>query len=208
MVDLYCERLGDGLLGEPFNFISNMAFFLSGYLVWRLIKKSANLDKSIYFLMSLIFIIGLGSSVFHSFARSWALMMDVIPISIFQVTYLWIYLRKRIRLPILYTVLFLTLLLILSGIAFIFSDILNGSIMYIPAFLFILGLGIWHYMRGNIERYNLLFASGIFCLSLTFRSIDQIICPYFPTGSHFIWHLLNGILLYVLMRDLILNYNK
>jgi hypothetical protein len=37
------------------------------------------------------------------------------------------------------------------------------------------------------------------------RSIDGAVCAYVPMGTHFLWHLLNGIVLYLSMRALILN---
>jgi hypothetical protein len=41
---------------------------------------------------------------------------------------------------------------------------------------------------------------GIFSLSLVLRTVDAAICPAFPLGTHFIWHLLNGLVLYLGMR--------
>jgi hypothetical protein len=41
---------------------------------------------------------------------------------------------------------------------------------------------------------------GIFSLSLVARSVDAAICPVFPLGTHFAWHLLNGLVLYLGMR--------
>ncbi|WP_299134044.1 hypothetical protein [uncultured Amaricoccus sp.] len=32
-------------------------------------------------------------------------------------------------------------------------------------------------------------------LSLVFRSVDQLVCPVFPVGTHFFWHMLNGAML-------------
>jgi hypothetical protein len=51
----------------------------------------------------------------------------------------------------------------------------------------------------------MLAGTGIFVISLVLRSIDKAVCPYIPTGTHFGWHILNGIVLYLSMRALILN---
>jgi hypothetical protein len=37
-------------------------------------------------------------------------------------------------------------------------------------------------------------------VSLVFRSIDQAVCASFPLGTHFLWHCLNGLVLYLLLR--------
>jgi len=49
----------------------------------------------------------------------------------------------------------------------------------------------------------MLAVAGLFCVSVTFRSIDQLFCDPFPLGTHFAWHLLNAVMLYWLMRVLI-----
>jgi hypothetical protein len=46
----------------------------------------------------------------------------------------------------------------------------------------------------------LLLASAVFAISLTFRSIDRLACELVPTGTHFLWHLCNATVLFVLMR--------
>jgi hypothetical protein len=32
-------------------------------------------------------------------------------------------------------------------------------------------------------------------LSLVFRSLDEIVCPAVPLGTHFLWHILNAVML-------------
>ncbi|PWT93645.1 MAG: hypothetical protein C5B56_00365, partial [Proteobacteria bacterium] len=47
-------------------------------------------------------------------------------------------------------------------------------------------------------------AAGLFCVSLVFRTIDRTICGAFPLGTHFVWHMLNAVVLFVLLRAAIL----
>jgi hypothetical protein len=49
----------------------------------------------------------------------------------------------------------------------------------------------------------LALATGLFLVSLAFRSVDNVVCDVVPIGSHFLWHVLNALLLYVLMSGLI-----
>ena len=37
-----------------------------------------------------------------------------------------------------------------------------------------------------------------FTVSLVFRTVDNQVCGGFPLGTHFVWHLLNGVLLFLL----------
>jgi hypothetical protein len=39
---------------------------------------------------------------------------------------------------------------------------------------------------------------------LVFRTIDRAVCSSVPIGTHFIWHLLNAVVLYVLLRTAML----
>ena len=46
-------------------------------------------------------------------------------------------------------------------------------------------------------------AAVVFAISLAFRTADIALCPAFPLGIHFIWHILNAVVLYVLLRTAI-----
>ncbi len=46
----------------------------------------------------------------------------------------------------------------------------------------------------------LLVAAAVFAVSLLFRSIDLAVCGFWDIGTHFLWHTLNGLLLFLLMR--------
>jgi hypothetical protein len=40
----------------------------------------------------------------------------------------------------------------------------------------------------------------VFTVSLVFRTVDQAICGAFPLGTHFVWHVLNAAVLFVLLN--------
>lgn len=46
----------------------------------------------------------------------------------------------------------------------------------------------------------LLVAAAFFAASLVFRSIDVAVCGWLPMGTHFLWHTLNAVVLFVLVR--------
>ena len=81
---------------------------------------------------------------------------------------------------------------------------LNGSIGYLPAAtaLMVIG-GAALSKRADMAGRGLLLAAAIFAVSLTFRSIDEAACATLPMGTHFLWHTLNAVVLFVLLRTAI-----
>ncbi len=37
--------------------------------------------------------------------------------------------------------------------------------------------------------------AGVLVVSLTFRTLDDPLCDAIPMGTHFLWHILNGLML-------------
>jgi hypothetical protein len=88
---------------------------------------------------------------------------------------------------------------------------LNGSIGYLPALgaLAVFASLLWTAsgsqppQRRQTAR-GLAIAALIFTISLTFRTIDRDVCDMFPFGAHFLWHMLNALVLWLLLRTAIL----
>jgi hypothetical protein len=38
--------------------------------------------------------------------------------------------------------------------------------------------------------------AGMLALSLLFRTVDAAVCTTFPLGTHFLWHLVNALMLW------------
>lgn len=150
--------------------------------------------------------IGIGSFLFHTFANRMMMAADLLPIFIYQLAFLFFYVRfvagQRAR-----TVAGLLTLFVLLNLAFMRlpAEWLNGSLLYGGALLFILSIAAYHHATRKREPAILYLAAAIFLISLTFRSIDQWVCGWFPLGTHFIWHLLNGTVLYLTTRACVLN---
>ena len=86
MIDLYCERVYPDLWAEPVNASTNLAFFLSAGAVWILARRTQTLSSKIWLLIVLIVAIGMGSILFHTFATTWARVLDAVPILFFQLS--------------------------------------------------------------------------------------------------------------------------
>lgn len=203
-IDLYCERLGSGYWAEPINALTNLSFLVAAFSTRSLAKKYSALSPGIYLLIGLMTLIGAGSFTFHTFANTWSRIADVVPILAFQVAFLWLYARQVIgmRRAVVIGIVFLFLCVAYQGRQF--PDLLNGSLIYAPAFALMFGLGVLHWHYAEREKALLLWATVIFAASLLFRTIDLAVCSEVPIGTHFLWHLLNGLLVYLATRSLII----
>ena len=202
MIDLYCERLAPGFWAEPLNALTNLSFLVAAFFAWRLAVSRQVLSAGTWTLITLIAAIGIGSFLFHTFATTWAMAGDLVPILAFQIAFLWIYGARVIGWNILVGLLSVALLVAGFAVGGRYPELLNGSLRYAPAIVLLLGLGTYHWKNAEREPGILLLAAGVLCLSLLFRSIDLPLCDAFPTGSHFLWHLLNGLVLYLVFRGL------
>lgn len=208
-IDNYCERLEPGLWAEPLNAVTNISFLIAAFLCYRLAKREEALHIQSLVLIALMCAIGVGSTLFHTFATKLTLLSDVLPILLYQIAFIWFYALFVMRLHIYKVVCLFGAFLALTVLAENApSHILNGSLAYAPSILFLFGLGIWHLKTQQKEKYVLLSASFIFMASLTFRSIDMSLCESFQIGTHFMWHILNGFVLYLATRSFILTFHK
>ena len=60
--------------------------------------------------------------------------------------------------------------------------------------LLLVGYSVFLRKRPGIAQ-GFLFGAGLLSVSIIIRSLDQILCDAVPIGTHFIWHMLNGIML-------------
>ncbi len=205
MVDLYCERLGPGIWAEPVNAITNLLFLVAAWAIWRMANSDEVLSIDIWLLVGLTTSIAVGSILFHTLATSSARILDVVPILLFQLAFLWIYMRRIIGVRSTYVAGIIVIYLAVALWARRFPDLLNGSLAYAPAIAVLVSLGFYHYISKRAQPILLLGASLVFLASLVFRIADIAICPYFSLGTHFLWHIFNAAMLYILMKGLVAN---
>src|ERR1700730_13513163 len=205
-IDLYCERTDASLWAEPANALTNAAFLIAAaaaFVLWR--RRSENeygRDWPALALILVVAAVGLGSFTFHTVATRGAMLADVIPIAIFIYGYLLLALRRFLHLSagvgIAIVVGYAAGAQALSWLAP--PRALNGSIDYLPALVAMVAMA--RVTHGRARR-GLELAVMIFTVSLALRTIDLAACEIFPVGTHFLWHLLNAVVLYVLLRTAI-----
>jgi hypothetical protein len=82
---------------------------------------------------------------------------------------------------------------------------MRGSAGYAGFLIGLFGVALAARLRGDGAAAARIAAAGlVFALSLIFRSLDSVLCGAVPFGLHWGWHLLNGLLLYLLLRAAIL----
>jgi hypothetical protein len=205
VIDLYCERTSAGLLAEPVNVATSGAFVVAAWLARRAAKRARVTDRGIDTLIQLTAVIALGSVAFHAFATDWSRFLDVVPILLFQLLFLALYLRRVAGWRLLGAVTAATLLVAAAVTIRLLSDSANGSMLYVPALVALAVLAADRLRRLGPEPYLLVLATATFAGSLAMRSIDLQLCGVLPVGTHFGWHLLNGLVLYLCLRVLIVS---
>jgi Ceramidase len=199
-VDLYCERTDPSFWAEPVNALSNAAFLIAAAFAYRDRRRAGSHDIATLLLIAVTVLVGLGSFAFHTLATRGAALLDVIPIAVFIHGYLYVAIRRFIGLGCLASLaIVVAFFAFREGLAAILPrGLLNGSAGYLPALAAMLVVG--GLVRSTPAGRMLLWAAVVFAVSLTFRTIDLAVCAGLPLGTHALWHGLNAVVLYLLVR--------
>src|ERR687893_1172926 len=205
MMDAYCERVGPGMLAEPLNAVSNASFLLAALAAWILARRTGTLSAGVRVLIALAASVGIGSILWHTYPTSLTLILDIVPILIFIIWFIWLYTRNVIGMRSLFAVASAAAFLLGTFLAIPYSDVLHGALVYVPGLLVVVVFGVFHARERRVARFTLLAAAGVYLAALFFRTIDNEVCPVLPIGTHFLWHILIGLVTYLAMRCLILS---
>ncbi len=196
-VNNYCERTDPGYWSEPVNAVSNGAFILAAIWGWRIASAAGDTGGRV--LAAILAAIGVGSYLFHTHAQIWSLYADVIPIQIFILAYIYLATVRFFAVPwwggVLAVVAFFPFAAAVSGGVGALVGPLNGSIGYVPVPILIAGYALALRHRRSEAARGLAIGAGILVVSLVFRTLDAGICAAFPLGTHFLWHILNAVML-------------
>lgn len=190
-IDAYCERTDFSLWSEPVNALTNAAFLIAALIMWRrtngLIAAQA--------LTIILFAIGIGSALFHTFATTWAGTADVLPIVLFILLYLFLVHRHILRWPLWAAgIATLSFIPYAIGITVILRDVpffgISSFYWTVPILLVLYA----PFIGGKTAR-GFIIGAVLLSLSITLRSVDETLCASFPIGTHFFWHILNALML-------------
>lgn len=192
-IDGYCERTDFTYWSEPLNAVTNLAFIVAALIFWR---RSVGVPMA-RVLSAILFVIGVGSYLFHTHATVWAAVADVLPIGLFIILYLFAVNRDIVPMGHWYavfaTALFIPYAAVLVPILNQFPFVRISNFYWtVPILLGLYAL----FLRKRPEiTQGFLIGAGVLCLSIIIRSLDEILCDLIPIGTHFMWHVLNGVML-------------
>jgi hypothetical protein len=195
-IDAYCERLSAGLWAEPLNALTNAAFVIAAFVMARRLRRARLHTANL--LVAILLAIGVGSFLFHTFASVWAGLADTLPIVLFVLIYLHAANRGFLGLDPVKSLL-ATLAALAAGVLGAMRlgriEWFASSSGYAPIPILILAYA-WLMRRRTPETARgLALGGGLLILSITLRTLDEPFCATFPIGTHFLWHLLNALML-------------
>jgi len=209
-VAAYCERLAPGLLGEPLNALSNIAFAAAAVALLRLHARlharGERLPVDIRALPWLVFGVAVCSLSFHTLATRWAGWLDSLSILLYCTLAVYSFVRHATAAgnAIAGAAAVVFVAASLGSSRLLPPGTLNGSAAYFPNLLTLLAVTVYLRIRRARGFRSFALASGIFAAALILRTLDLAWCSALPIGTHFLWHLLTGLLLWVVSRELTL----
>jgi len=206
-VDLYCERLDASFWAEPINAISNLSFIVVGFFLWRL--RTPRSSQMAF----LVILIGLGSFSFHTFANRLTGLLDVLAIALYLVAFAFLIPKQWSKNSLLIQLASVLMLIVSIVLAQLLISYLKPTLPWLPSGMY---LGAWlalimfafvtQYTNKAAARF-LWLAVIVFPASLLSRQLDLPFCDSIG-GSHWLWHLLNGLTLFLSSYGLCLKRSK
>ena len=209
-IDLYCERLTPGLWAEPANALSNLAFIAAAVALWHLQRRlgpaAGAAPVSVRLLPLLVFLVGVFSALFHTLATRWAALLDTLFILLYCCVFLYALARHALRAPFWGA---LAVAVGFGAVSYAFprwfpAGAWNGSLGYLPNLAGLIIIAALLTLRRAPAARGFVLAVAVFCVALLLRTVDQAWCARFPLGTHFAWHLLNALLLWLVSREMLL----
>lgn len=197
----YAEtHITDQIIVEPWNAISSLAIAAPAiYFLWK-IRKNPMQFKFLLFCIPILFLNGIGSTLFHGLRSSqYLLLMDYLPALVLTLSitvYLWYKVLPSWWLVIftvgpLFGLRFLAMNYFSGAFGMNLSYIIGGIAFLLP---FILILKKHQYQKG----LNIFIAISCFILAIYFRGADKEFTNIVSFGTHFLWHIFTGIGAYYL----------
>jgi uncharacterized membrane protein (GlpM family) len=193
-VDGYCERTGPEYWSEPVNALTNLAFLVAAAVMWPRVRGLLTGQV----LVVVLALIGVGSWAFHTHANRLTGLMDVVPIVAFILIYVFAatrdFLGQRPVVAAGVALAFIPYAIVMTPL-FRALPFFGVSAFYWPVPVLIFGYAAWLRGPAPATARGLAVGAGVLCASLGFRSADMVLCDAVPLGTHFMWHILNGIML-------------
>ncbi len=202
---IYCNTFIAGSLDpnmwlgmhEPVNTITNAAILIAAWLAFRHVKRSGvGFSGGLIVLLVLLVSVGVGSALWHGLRTQWALQLDWIPGVLFLLGLTGLWIRQLYGWVAGILGMLAMLVLSIAGVGYLGRALaaITPNFFALPMFATVTVAGIIM-VSGSWAKYGRntgLLGLSILAVGLAaafFRSIDLLICPYVPVGTHFLWHI-------------------
>jgi hypothetical protein len=195
---IYCDT-AHMLFGlhEPVNTITNAAILIAAWLAYRYVKRSqVGFSGGLVFLLVLLVAVGVGSALWHGLRTSWALALDTLPGVLFLLVLTFLWIRQLYGWAAGLLGMALMLLISGAGVGYFGKSLaaITPNLRFAPMFATVAVVGALM-VAGTWAKYGR--STGVLGVTILavgigaafFRSIDLIVCPYVPFGTHFLWHI-------------------
>jgi hypothetical protein len=191
---------------------SNVAFLIAAFAGWRLLSLSPNAKAhlAIRALTLLAALAGIGGYLFHTSDAPWAKLGETVPILAFMLLYVWLLLRRFFHWNVLIAI---PVLALYAAAVYWLETRAPGSApfgraMNLPTLVLFLLADIGFLRRLREAFWPMLWALAVLLASSTASMSEAQICPQLGLGSHVLWHLLDALLLYLLLRLAVIHAPK
>lgn len=201
----YAEFHPDLIIVEPWNAASSVLMMLPALYWFFSLRGTTKQTPFLSFAMAMVFLGGLGSTLFHAFRISPVfLVMDVLPSAVLTIgiaVYFWLrILRKWWHVLLIFIPVFLLRWWLFrelpDHLSINLSYAISGLLVIIPLMVLLVRS---QFKKGGIVL--LILAS--FGLALLFRQLDAHDFGFLPQGTHFLWHLLSAVGAYFMLDYLV-----
>lgn len=209
-----CERGTDlGLWVEPLNTITSIGFLIGAIIIYRMYSRNVDYKGKrmwdVYFLNLLMVFIGISSVLFHMAPSSYTEFADTAFIVVFIIMYFTSAMFRIVNLK-KFAVVICIMAFVFTSKALVqyFPNALNDSIGYLSSMGALIFIALFLNIKRRAAATSFMLASILGMVSLFFRVVDREACDQIHTGTHFIWHTCNSILLFMLMKQLLRSINR
>lgn len=190
----YAEYHPEYIIVEPWNALSSVFMMIPAIVFFIRYRNSFIQHRFLAFSIFMIFLGGLGSTLFHAFRMSPVfLMLDIIPSAILTIAmavYFWLRVLPKwwqvllIFIPV-FAIRFLLFRNLPQHIGINLSYAFSGILVMVPLIIFMYRTDFQHWK-------TVVFLLLSFSLALLFRQLDAHAFASIPQGTHFLWHLFSA----------------
>jgi len=190
-VYLYCESSG-GVIPQPLNFLSCIVFWLGAAWMYR--TQTPDDEKPSFNQVSaiLLFLLGLSGMAWHVSGSPLALAADMFLLFMLFIIIAVVVANDVLRCSLSRGMLVVVMLIIIS--ALLKEETVgrlpqNGG-LFLPLLFFLAIAGLKVQTVSEQATVYMLSAAYTLFFGLMAYSADGLLCPHFPPGLHFLWHIL------------------